>query len=153
VTDLRNQFQLDDRFKQMANQRIERIISGLDIQNREDLVLVGVHFRGTDFAAIMKTTKKRQDVTEKFYGKAFDFYRKKFSDKKLLFLVVSDDPKMAKFVLKGKMKNIGENSQFYQHSMRSFYVRKFCAQLFCAYFLGLNFTGARLLAQKQRIEC
>jgi hypothetical protein len=120
VTDLRNQFQLDDRFKQMANQRIERIISGLEIQNREDLVLVGVHFRGTDFAAIMKTTKKRQDVTEKFYGKAFHFYRKKFSDKKLLFLVVSDDPKMAKFVLKGKIKKNGENSQFHQRTACSF---------------------------------
>jgi hypothetical protein len=85
----------------MANQRIESVISGLDIRNREDVVLVGVHFRGTDFAAIMKSTKNRTDVTEKFYGKAFDFYRKKISDKKLLFLVVSDDPKMAKFYLKG----------------------------------------------------
>ena len=89
----------------MANQRIEKIISGLEIRNREDVVLVGVHFRGTDFAAIMKTTKKRKDVTEKFYQKAFDFYRKKLSGKKLLFLVVSDDPKLAKFILKGKTRS------------------------------------------------
>jgi hypothetical protein len=31
--------------------------------------------------------------------------------------------------------------------MGSFYIRKFCAQLFCAYVLGLYFSGARLLAQ------
>ena len=36
--------------------------------------------------------------------------------------------------------------------MRSFYVHKFHAQLFCAYILGLYFTGARLLAQKLRLE-
>jgi hypothetical protein len=42
--------------------------------------------------------------------------------------------------------------QFHQHSTRSFYVRKLHAQLFCAYILGLYFTGARLLAQKLRVE-
>jgi len=102
----------------MANQRIEKIISGLEIRNREDVVLVGVHFRGTDFAAIMKATKKRPDVTERFYQKAFDFYRKKFSDKKLLFLVVSDEPKMAEYILKGKtfdiVFTIGEVAYCYQ---------------------------------------
>ncbi len=36
--------------------------------------------------------------------------------------------------------------------MRSFYVRKLQAQLFCAYILGLYFTGARLLAQKLHVE-
>jgi hypothetical protein len=38
--------------------------------------------------------------------------------------------------------------QFHQRSKHSFYVRKLRAQLFCAYVLGLYFTGARLLAQK-----
>jgi hypothetical protein len=42
--------------------------------------------------------------------------------------------------------------QFHQHSMRSFYIHKLHAQLFCAYVLGLYFTGARLLAQKLRVE-
>jgi hypothetical protein len=36
--------------------------------------------------------------------------------------------------------------------MCSFYVRKLRAQLFCAYILGLYFTGARLLALKLHIE-
>jgi hypothetical protein len=36
--------------------------------------------------------------------------------------------------------------------MRSFYVRKLCAQLFCACTLGLNFTGISLPAQKLHIE-
>ncbi len=38
--------------------------------------------------------------------------------------------------------------QFHQHSTRSFYVRKLQAQLFCAYNLGLYFTGVNLPAQK-----
>ncbi len=42
--------------------------------------------------------------------------------------------------------------QFHQHSMRSFYERKLRAQLFCAYILGLYFTGVSLLAQKLRVE-
>ncbi len=42
--------------------------------------------------------------------------------------------------------------QFHQHSIHSFYVRKLRAQLFCAYILGLYFTGARLLAQKLCVE-
>ncbi len=42
--------------------------------------------------------------------------------------------------------------QFHQHSTCSFYVRKLFAQLFCAYILGLYFTGARLLAQKLSVE-
>ncbi len=39
-----------------------------------------------------------------------------------------------------------------QHSTRSFYVRKLRAQLFCAYILGLYFTGVSLLAQKLHVE-
>ncbi len=42
--------------------------------------------------------------------------------------------------------------KFHQCSMRSFYVCKLRAQLFCAYILGLYFTGARLLMQKMRVE-
>jgi hypothetical protein len=42
--------------------------------------------------------------------------------------------------------------QFHQRSTYSFYVHKLQAQLFCAYILGLYFTGARLLAQKLHVE-
>ncbi len=42
--------------------------------------------------------------------------------------------------------------QFYQCSTCSFYLGKLRAQLFCAYILGLYFTGTRLLGQKLRIE-
>ncbi len=42
--------------------------------------------------------------------------------------------------------------QFHQRSICSFYVRKFRTQLFCAHVLVFYFTGARLLAQKQRLE-
>ncbi len=43
--------------------------------------------------------------------------------------------------------------QFHQHSIRNFYVHEFRAQFFCAYILGLYFTGARLLEQKLGVEC
>ncbi len=43
--------------------------------------------------------------------------------------------------------------QFHQRSTRSFYVCKFQMQLFCAYVLGLYFTGERLLGQKLHVEC
>ncbi len=43
--------------------------------------------------------------------------------------------------------------QFHQRSTPSFYVRKFHAQLSCAYVLGLFFTGARLLVPKLCVEC
>ncbi len=49
-----------------------------------------------------------------------------------------------------KTKKSGVN--FYQHSKRSFYVRKLRALLLCAYVLGLYFTGVNLLAQKLPIK-
>ncbi len=42
--------------------------------------------------------------------------------------------------------------QFRQHSTCSFYIRKLRAQLFCAYSIGLYFTGISLPAQKLRVE-
>jgi hypothetical protein len=42
--------------------------------------------------------------------------------------------------------------QFHQRSTHSFYGHKLRAELFCAYVLGLYFTGARLLVQKLRVE-
>jgi hypothetical protein len=44
------------------------------------------------------------------------------------------------------------SAQFHQHFTGSFYVRKLCTQLFCAYIVGLYFTGARLLVQMLRVE-
>jgi hypothetical protein len=46
-----------------------------------------------------------------------------------------------------------DRAQFHQRYTHSFYIRKLCTQLFCAYVLGLYFTGARLLAQKLRVKC
>ncbi len=43
-------------------------------------------------------------------------------------------------------------AQFHQPSTSSFYVRKLCAQVFCAYVIGLYFTDTRLLAQKLCLE-
>ncbi len=42
--------------------------------------------------------------------------------------------------------------QFHQRSTHSFYVRKLCAQLFCAYIFSLYFTSVSLMAQKLRIK-
>ena len=87
----------------MAKQRIDEVLSRLKIENLENLVLVGVHFRGTDYAAILKWKEKKADISARFYQKAFNFFKEKFVDKQLLFLVVTDDPKLAKFILKGQI--------------------------------------------------
>ncbi len=54
--------------------------------------------------------------------------------------------------LRHKVVEIDPWGQFHQRYMLSFYVRKLQVQLFCAYILGLYFTGARLLAQKLCVE-
>ncbi len=53
-----------------------------------------------------------------------------------------------------ELRNCGWDikSQFHQRSMCSFYVRKLCTRIFCAYILGLYSTGTKLLAQKMRVE-
>ncbi len=43
-------------------------------------------------------------------------------------------------------KRLENRSQFHQPFTHGFFVRKFCAKLFCTYILGLKFFGARILA-------
>jgi hypothetical protein len=43
---------------------------------------------------------------------------------------------------------LGPGGKFHNHFTTSFFVRKFFAQLLCAYNLGLSFFGKRILAQK-----
>jgi hypothetical protein len=54
--------------------------------------------------------------------------------------------------LKSHAAKSRNGGQFHQRSTRSFYIHKFCVQLFCAYIIGLYFNGTRLLAQKLRVE-
>ncbi len=54
--------------------------------------------------------------------------------------------------LRHKVGKIDPRVQFHQRSTLSFYVRKLRTQLFCAYVLGLYFTGAKLLEQKLSVE-
>ncbi len=54
----------------------------------------------------------------------------------------------SKSVLKSTIRG-----QFHQRSTCSFYICKLRAQLFCAYVLGLHFTGVSLTAQKLHVEC
>ncbi len=58
----------------------------------------------------------------------------------------------ARKVLTFEVKISEIRGQLHQHSMRSFYVRKLSVQLFCAYILGLYFTGVSLPAQKLNVE-
>ncbi len=109
MDDLKVKFELSEKYQSMAKGRIDEIISSLGIATRENLVLIGVHFRGTDYGNILKMKENRNDVTAKFYEKSIHFYRQKFSAKKILFLVVTDDPKLATFILKSK-SNIGSIS-------------------------------------------
>jgi hypothetical protein len=48
--------------------------------------------------------------------------------------------------------SVEKRGQFHQYSTCSFYIRKLLAQLFCAYVLGLYFTGVSLPAQKMWVE-
>ncbi len=50
------------------------------------------------------------------------------------------------------LSTLDTRGQFHQRSTHSFYVRKLCVQLFCAYVLGLYFTGVSLPEQKLRVE-
>ncbi len=108
MDDLKVKFELSEKYQSMAKGRIDEILSSLGIATRENLVLIGVHFRGTDYGNILKMKENRNDVTAKFYEKSVQFYRQKFSGKKILFLVVTDDPKLATFILKSK-SNIGSS--------------------------------------------
>jgi hypothetical protein len=51
-----------------------------------------------------------------------------------------------------RVGEIDTSGQFHQSSIHSFYVCKLPAQLFCAYVLGLYFTGVSLPAQRLSIE-
>ncbi len=53
----------------------------------------------------------------------------------------------------GLFKFFATWGQFHQHSTCSLYVHKLRGQLFCAYILGLYFTGVSLAVQKLPIEC
>lgn len=97
-------FDLDSRFKKMASESVAKILTQRGISSRDDVVLVGVHFRGTDYAAILKSVDQKK-ISWKYYDKAFKFIQSKVpSDKKILYLLLTDDPKLALFVLGGQSK-------------------------------------------------
>jgi len=70
------------------------------IQNEipENVVFVGVHYRGTDFVNYLKKRSGSSPVDHHFYDKAFDIYRKRYNNlkQKVIFLAVSDDPRWLK---------------------------------------------------------
>ena len=104
LPELKQQFDLADRYKELAKKRIDEIASLKRVNEYENLLFVGVHFRGKDYASILKIENFKQLKTRKFYQKAFQFYREKFSENhRIIFLVVTDDPRLAKAVLKGKI--------------------------------------------------
>jgi hypothetical protein len=101
---LKHKFDLADRYKGLAKKRInELVVNHKTKQREENLLLVGVHFRGKDYASILKLQNSKDVRTRKFYAKAFQYFREKFSqDHEILFLVVTDDPTLANIVVKGK---------------------------------------------------
>jgi hypothetical protein len=118
---LKHKFDLADRYKGLAKKRINELVINHKTENREEnLLLVGVHFRGKDYASILKLQNSKEVKTRKFYAKAFQFFREKFSQNyKILFLVVTDDPTLANTVLKGKhVENI--QMHYEQHQSTKF---------------------------------
>ena len=69
-------------------------------KERQDLVLVGVHIRRTDYAGIMKTMHKGQPPDETFFRAAFDYFREKYGRDRVRFLVASDAMGWAKLKLR-----------------------------------------------------
>ena len=86
----------------MAKNEIRQVLDGLELEAGLEPVTIGVHFRGTDFAAILKTFLKKHDVGAKYYQKAFQFIRDQFPGRQLIFLVVTDDLKLARHTLRSK---------------------------------------------------
>ena len=86
----------------MAKNEIRQVLDGLKLEAGLEPVTIGVHFRGTDFAAILKTFLKKHDVGAKYYQKAFQFIRDQFPGRQLIFLVVTDDLKLARHTLRSK---------------------------------------------------
>jgi len=100
LSELISLFDLDTRFKEMASDYVSKILSERGIPSRDDVILVGVHFRGTDYAAILKSVDSKI-ISSKYYNKAFQFIQSKVpAEKKIICLLLTDDPKLAKFVLK-----------------------------------------------------
>jgi len=88
----------------MAKNEIRKVIDGLELEPGVEPLTIGVHFRGTDFAAILKTMLKKNHVGIKYYQKAFQFYRDRFPGRQLVFLVVTDDFKLARHTLHSKFQ-------------------------------------------------
>ncbi len=106
MPELLNIFDLNSRFKTMASESVAKILSQRRITSRDEVTLVGVHFRGTDYAAILKSVDKKK-ISWKYYDKAFKFIQSKVApNKKIIYLLITDDPKMAMFVLGAKSKFI-----------------------------------------------
>ena len=99
LDELKEKFDLAEKYKEMAKSRISEILTDLKINKNNDFLLIGVHFRGTDFAAIMKTKFRNAKVGSNYYQKAFRFCREKFPDMKIVYLIVTDDPVLAKAIL------------------------------------------------------
>ncbi len=51
------------------------------------------------------------------------------------------------------VKKVERRIQFHQHFTRGFFVRKFCAKLFCTYILGLNFFWRKNIGANAHIKC
>ncbi len=78
---------------------------------------------------------------------------------KLFLFVTYKSARWARVFVLGKpfqpsLRCVGEvRCQFHQYFSSSFFVWKFFAQLLCAYKLGLQFFGERILVQKLLIKC
>jgi hypothetical protein len=77
---------------------------------QDDVILVGVHARYTDYRGHMKT-KKSMLLGPKYYLKAMDYFRVKYSSsaQKVLFLVTSDDKSLTQTLIVDPQNKLGNN--------------------------------------------
>ncbi len=56
-----------------------------------DFLFIGIHVRRGDFTRHMKKLSNGQLLDQQFYFTAMEVFRRKFSDKVIVFVVASDD--------------------------------------------------------------
>lgn len=74
---LQKTLQIKENVLSQAKTRLEFSLSSRNETKIKNLSLVGVHVRRTDYLKYVNITKNRLPP-EKFYSRAFDFYRKRF---------------------------------------------------------------------------
>ena len=89
-----------DALRQEFTASVDAFLHRISTDMREDdkipLVFVGVHVRRTDYEAHMKEKMIGKPVTKKYFESAMMWFKKRYNDSKVIFLMASDDTEWTK---------------------------------------------------------